>query len=108
MKKLMIYLNEDVHEDLRQLAFRKRTSMAALVRYAVDKTFEDELDVIAGERALEEYAADPTQAVTLDEYMERRGIVLSSGAEPARGARSRKVAERPGRAYRAGSGASKG
>jgi hypothetical protein len=108
MKKLMIYLSDDVHEDLRLLAFQKRTSMAALVRYALDKTFEDELDVIAGERALEEYAADPTQAVTLDEYMERRGIVLSSGAEPARGARSRKVAERPGRAYRADAGASKG
>jgi len=108
MKKLMIYLNEDVHEDLRQLAFRKRTSMAALVRYAVDKTFEDELDVIGGERALEEYAADPTQAVTLDEYMERRGIVLSSGAEPARRTRARKVAEKRGRPYRAGAGASEG
>ena len=59
MKKLMIYLSEDVHEDLRQLAFRKRTSMAALVRYALDKTFEDELDVIAGERALEEAAKNP-------------------------------------------------
>ena len=73
MKKLMIYLNEDVHEDLRQLAFRKRTSMAALVRYAVDKTFEDELDVIAGERALEEAARDPSSTMTLDEYLEKRG-----------------------------------
>ena len=75
MKKLMIYLNEDVHEDLRQLAFRKRTSMAALVRYAVDKTFEDELDVIAGERALEEAARDPSSTMTLDEYLEKRGHV---------------------------------
>jgi len=74
MKKLMIYLNEDVHEDLRQLAFRKRTSMAALVRYAVDKTFEDELDVIAGERALEEAARDPSSTMTLAEYMEKRGL----------------------------------
>ena len=75
MKKLMIYLNEDVHEDLRQLAFRKRTSMAALVRYALDKTFEDELDVIAGERALEEAARDPSSTMTLDEYLEKRGHV---------------------------------
>ena len=104
----MIYLNEDVHEDLRQLAFRKRTSMAALVRYAVDKTFEDELDVIAGERALEEYAADPASSMSLDEYMEKRGIALSSGVEPARRARPRKVAERRGRPYRASSSASKG
>ena len=75
MKKLMIYLNEDVHEDLRQLAFRKRTSMAALVRYAVDKTFEDELDVIAGERALEEAARNPESTMTLAEYIEKRGLL---------------------------------
>jgi len=73
MKKLMIYLSEDVHEDLRQLAFRKRTSMAALVRYALDKTFEDELDVIAGERALEEAARNPDSTMTLAEYIEKRG-----------------------------------
>jgi hypothetical protein len=74
MKKLMIYLNEDVHEDLRLLAFQKRTSMAALVRYALDKTFEDELDVIAGERALEEAARDPSSTMTLAEYIEKRGL----------------------------------
>ena len=73
MKKLMIYLSEDEHEDLRQLAFRKRTSMAALVRYALDKTFEDELDVIAGERALEEAARNPDSTMTLAEYIEKRG-----------------------------------
>jgi len=75
MKKLMIYLNEDVHEDLRQLAFRKRTSMAALVRYALDKTFEDELDIIAGERALEEAARNPESTMTLAEYIEKQGLL---------------------------------
>ena len=75
MKKLMIYLNEDVHEDLRLLAFQKRTTMAALVRYALDKTFEDELDIIAGERALEEAAKNPDSTMTLAEYMERRGLL---------------------------------
>ena len=74
MKKLMIYLNEDVHEDLRLLAFRKRTSMAALVRYALDKTFEDDLDIIAGERALEEAARNPESTMTLAEYIEKRGL----------------------------------
>ena len=74
MKKLMVYLNDDVHEDLRLLAFRKRTSMAALVRYALDKTFEDELDVIAGERALEEAARDPSSTITWEEYKAKRGL----------------------------------
>jgi hypothetical protein len=102
MKKLMVYLDEDMHEDLRRLAFRKRTTMAALVRYALDKTFEDDLDAIAGERALEEYAQDPSRAVTLDEYLERRGIVISDRDEPKGRARPRQVAERRDRAYRAG------
>jgi len=75
MKKLMVYLSEDVHEDLRLLAFQKRTTMAALVRYALDKTFEDELDIIAGERALEEAAKNPDSTMTLAEYMERRGLL---------------------------------
>ena len=74
MKKLMIYLDEEMHEDLRLLAFRKRTTMAALIRYAVDKTFEDELDAIAGERALEEAARDPFSTITLQEYMRKRQI----------------------------------
>ena len=101
MKKLMIYLDEDMHEDLRLLAFRKRTTMAALVRYALDKTYEDELDVIAAERSLEEYAANPRAAVTLDEYLEKRGIALQSGAEPTGRARPRRVAEGRSQAYRA-------
>lgn len=106
MKKLMIYLDEDMHEDLRILAFRKRTTMAALVRYALDKTFEDDLDVIAGERALDEYAADPKSAITLDDYMEKRGIALSDRTKPPRGTGSRKVAEGRGDPYRAGPGKS--
>jgi predicted DNA-binding protein len=102
MKKTMVYLDEEMHEDLRLLAFRKRTTMAALVRYALDKTFEDELDAAAAERALEEYAANPEAAVTLEEYVQRRGIAIQSTTEPSRGARARKVAEGRGPAYRAG------
>ena len=40
MKKLMVYLDEDTHENLKTLAFQEKTTMAALVRYALDKTFE--------------------------------------------------------------------
>jgi predicted DNA-binding protein len=72
MKKVTAYLDNELHEDLKALAFRKRTTMAALVRYALDRTFEDELDVIAGERALEEAARDPSSGMTLEEYLEKR------------------------------------
>ena len=72
MKKLMVYLDQDMHEDLRVLAFHKKTTMAALVRYALDKTFEDELDAIAGERALEEAARDPASTMSWEEYKRQR------------------------------------
>ena len=96
--KLMVYLDEDMHEDLRALAFRKKTTMAALVRYALDKTFEDDLDAIAAERALEEAARHPEDIVTLEEYMEQRGLAVPSRADSARPPRTRKVAE-PRRPY---------
>jgi hypothetical protein len=76
MKKLLVYLDEDFHSDLKELARRKKTSMGALVRYAVDLTFEDDLDVIAGETALEEYLRDPSSGISLDAYLKERGIVL--------------------------------
>jgi Arc/MetJ-type ribon-helix-helix transcriptional regulator len=83
MKKLLVYLDEDMHEDLKELAHRKRTTMSELVRYAVDKTFEDALDVIGSERAFEEYLADPSSAITLDEFLEKHGIALPSGPAKA-------------------------
>ena len=84
MKKLLVYLDEDFHADLKELAHRKRTSMGALVRYALDKTFEDELDAIAGEAALEEYLRDPSSGISLDDYLKERGIVLQSGVDTPR------------------------
>ncbi len=93
MKKLMVYLDEDVHEDLRALAFQKRTTMAALVRYALDKTFEDELDAMAADRALEEAARHPEEMVTLEEYLEQRGLAVPSRTYATRSPRPRKVAE---------------
>jgi len=76
MKKLLVYMDDDFHEDLKELAHRKKTTMAALVRYALDATFEDDLDVIGGERALEEALRDPSSTITLDEYLEKRGIEI--------------------------------
>ncbi|MPZ49650.1 MAG: hypothetical protein GEU75_10215 [Dehalococcoidia bacterium] len=93
MKKLMVYMDEDFHESLKELAFRKKTTMAALVRYAVDYTFEDELDVISGERALEEALADPSSTITLDEYIKRRGLELPGNSAPKSRARAREAAK---------------
>ena len=76
MAKLLVYMDEDFHADLKELAHRKKTTMAALVRYALDATFENELDVIAGESSLEEYLSDPSSAISLDDYLKEQGIVL--------------------------------
>ena len=92
-KKLMVYMDEDMHEDLKTLAFEKKTTMAALVRYALDKTFEDDLDDISSRRALEEAVAHPEEMSTLEEYLEQRGLAVPSRANSSRQTRPRKAAE---------------
>ena len=96
MKKLLVHLDEDFHEDLKELAHRKKTSMAALVRYALDYTFEDDLDVIAGERALDEALTDPSSTISLDEYIKRRGLELPSATPSAGRSRTRAPARAGG------------
>ena len=80
MKRLLIYLDEERHEDLKELAHRKKTTMAALVRYALDKTFEDELDAIAGEQTLAEAAASPESSSSWEEYKAQRAGNLRASA----------------------------
>ena len=70
--RLTIRLDDDTQEDLRRLALRKKTSVAALVRYALDKTFENDLDDISSRRALEEAVRDPSSTISLEEYKKFR------------------------------------
>ena len=72
MKRLTIRFDEERLEDIRELARRKRAPMSGLVRYALDRTFEDELDVIAGGRSLEEAPRDPSNTMSPDEYLQQR------------------------------------
>ena len=81
MKKLLVYMDEDMHEDLKELAHRRKTTMAELVRCALDVTFEDELDVIAGEHALEEAIRDCVREHTIFEDEGNDGIT-TGGADP--------------------------
>src|SRR2546423_13708989 len=91
MKRLLVNLDDDVHEALRRLAFEKNTQMAKLVRFAIDKTFEGDLDGILGEMGLEEHLRDPSGSMTIQEYMESRGIELP-------GRHSKKSSQTPRRA----------
>ncbi len=82
MKRLLVSMDEERYEDLRRLAFEKKAPMADLVRYALEKVFEDQLDRIGGERGLEEYLRDPSGTMTIEEYMESRGIEIPRRRSP--------------------------
>ena len=73
MKRTTIYLTEEQHERLRNLAFDQRTSMAKLIRDAALEILEDVEDVREGMKAL----AEEKGTVTWEEYQEsRRGSAL--------------------------------
>jgi hypothetical protein len=78
--KLLVYLDDERHEDLKELAHRKKTTMAALLRFALEEIFEDDLDSVRGERRLEEHLADSSGSISLDDYLKERGIALQGSA----------------------------
>jgi len=76
MKKTLIYLPEELHEGLRHISFQTRKSISRLVREAIEQVYTDELDAIDMERELEEYALDPSSAMSWEEFKAtvKRGI----------------------------------
>lgn len=74
MKRLMVSMDDEVYEALRRLAFQKNTQMAKLIRFAIDKTFEDDLDSTIGDMRLKEHLEDPSGGVTIQQLMEEFGI----------------------------------
>ncbi len=64
LKRTTIFLTEAHREQLRRLAYEKRTSMANLIREAVLEMLEDDEDI----RAIEEAEAEGKQGyITLEE-----------------------------------------
>ena len=79
MKKTMIYLPEETHEGLRRLAFEEKTSIAELIRRAVELVYgEDIEDIRDMEEELARYQAEPGSAVELDEYLRQRKARVSA------------------------------
>ncbi|HEX5478090.1 MAG TPA: hypothetical protein VFY79_00065 [Dehalococcoidia bacterium] len=91
-KRLLVSMDDERYEDLRRLAFEKKAPMADLVRYAIEKVFEDQLDVIAIKRGMEEHAKDPSGTVTIEELMDELGIELPSRHRKKRAPRDAKIA----------------
>jgi predicted DNA-binding protein len=73
MKKTMIYLPEETHEGLRQLAFEHKVSIAELIRRAIDIVYgEDIEDIRDMEEELARYRAEPGSAIEFEEYLRQR------------------------------------
>jgi predicted DNA-binding protein len=69
MKKTMIYLPEETHEGLRKLAFEAKTSIAALIRRAVDVVYgEDIEDIRDMEEELAKYRLEPGYGMKFEEF----------------------------------------
>ena len=78
MKRMLVSMPDDLHELMRELAFRKKTSVSKLILSAIEGTYEDDIDAIAGEKGLDEYLSDPSSAITLDELIARRRSAVRS------------------------------
>ena len=79
MKRTMIYLPEEIHQGLRKLAFEANTSIAELVRQAVEMVYgEDITDVEDMEEDLAKYRANPESAVDLERYLSQRKVRVST------------------------------
>ncbi len=75
MKRTMIYLPDQTHQGLRKLAFETNTSIAELIRRAVEMVYgEDITDIQDMEDELIKYRANPDSAVDLDTYLRQRRV----------------------------------
>ncbi|MGB6873575.1 MAG: hypothetical protein WBE46_05515 [Dehalococcoidia bacterium] len=78
MKKTMIYVNEETHRGLKKLAFEKDTSIAELIRKAIDIVYgEDIEDIKDMEDELARYQSQSGSAIELEEYLSRKKASVS-------------------------------
>ena len=71
----MIYLPEETHKGLRKLAFEGNTSIAELIRKAVEAVYgEDIEDIRDMEAELADYKAHPESAIEFNEYLRQKKV----------------------------------
>ncbi len=79
MKRTMIYLQEQTHQGLRKLAFEANTSIAELIRQAIDIVYgEDIEDIQDMEQELAKYRAHPQSAIDLEKYLRQSKAHVST------------------------------
>lgn len=73
MMRTMVYLENELHRRLKHLAVERRTSLAALIREAVDALYrEDTEDLRIGRARLAEYSAYPERSISYASYRAKR------------------------------------
>ena len=78
MKRTMIYLSDETHQGLRKIAFEHNTSIAELIRRAVERVYGEDIDDIrVMDEELAKYRANPDSAVDLDTYLSQRKVRVS-------------------------------
>ena len=92
MKRLLVSIDDERYENLRRFAFEKKVPMAELVRHAIEKTFEDQLDAIAGQRGLEQYLSHPEDYVPLEQVLKELDLELPRRPASKGRTRAQKVA----------------
>jgi predicted transcriptional regulator len=78
MKRILVTMPDELHEELKELAHRRRTTMSRLMRVAVETVYEDELDAISGEMGLEDFLDDPDRGISVEELDARRRSAVQS------------------------------
>lgn len=78
MKRILVSMPEELHELMKELALRHKTSVSRLCLAAVEDTYEDQLDAIAADKGLEEYLADPSASITIEELIAKRRSAVRS------------------------------
>jgi predicted DNA-binding protein len=78
MKRTMIYLPDETHRGLKKLAFEADSSIAELIRKAVDALYgEDIEDIRDMEEEIAKYRAHPESAIDLKELRQKKAHVPS-------------------------------
>jgi len=71
----MIYLSDEIHQGLRKLAFENNTSVAELIRKAVDAAYKEDIeDIRVMEEEIAKYQAHPESAISLGELRRRKKV----------------------------------
>ena len=78
MKRLLVTMSDETHEGLRELAFRRKTTMSRLVVAAVEEIYEDELDAIEAQKGLDDFLSDPERGISIQDYIAKRRSAVRS------------------------------